>query len=58
MQTVQNPIDNTNHTLRTGVSYVFDNFDESYNQNQFLLKESIPGVLVNTPLNIWKNLIW
>lgn len=40
----QTIIDNTNHTLRTGVSYVFDNFDESYNQTQFLLKESIPGV--------------
>ncbi len=40
----QSIINNTNHTIRTGISYVFDNFDESYNQTSFLLKESIPGV--------------
>ncbi len=40
----QTIIGSTNHTIRTGMSYVYDNFNESWNQTPYILKENIPGV--------------
>jgi outer membrane receptor for ferrienterochelin and colicins len=35
---------NTNHNIRTGVNYVYGNYDESFNDTSFLLTEKVPGI--------------
>ncbi|MBC8486964.1 MAG: TonB-dependent receptor [Bacteroidetes bacterium] len=39
----QSYIGNTNHTFTTGLSYVYDNYDESLNDSLFSRKEIVPG---------------
>jgi hypothetical protein len=40
----QTIIGNTNHTVRTGVSYMFDQYNERYRDSTFRRLESVPGV--------------
>ncbi len=40
----QDKIQTTDHTIRAGVSYTFDNFVEKYKDSTYLLRESVPGV--------------
>ncbi|MDX9905713.1 MAG: TonB-dependent receptor [Bacteroidales bacterium] len=42
----QTYISNTAHTLTTGVSYVFDAFDETLNDSTFARTEHVPGAFV------------
>jgi outer membrane receptor for ferrienterochelin and colicin len=40
----QTYIDNTQHLVTTGVSYVYDGYHESLNDSLFIRKESTPGI--------------
>jgi hypothetical protein len=40
----QTILGNTNHTIRTGMSYLFDNYKEKFNATNYLRKESVPGI--------------
>ena len=37
---------NTNHTFKTGASYLYNDFDEVFDSINYLRKESVPGVFV------------
>jgi outer membrane receptor protein involved in Fe transport len=34
---------NTNHNYKTGVSFIYDNYDQTYNDSTFLKTEIVPG---------------
>ena len=40
----QDKIQTTDHTIRTGISYTFDDFVEKYQDSTYLLRESVPGI--------------
>lgn len=40
----QDKIQTTAHTIRTGISYTFDDFVETYQDSTYLLRESVPGI--------------
>jgi len=42
----QTYIQNTAHTITTGISYKFDGFDESLNDSAFYRNEHVPGVFI------------
>lgn len=37
-------IKNTNNTIKTGLSYLYNNFDETFQGIDYLREESVPGV--------------
>ncbi|HNI52955.1 MAG TPA: TonB-dependent receptor [Chitinophagales bacterium] len=37
-------IGNTNSTIKTGLNYLYDNFDESFDSISYLRNESVPGI--------------
>jgi len=39
-----NIINNTNHKYKLGASYLYDNYNETYNDSAFTRTESVPGV--------------
>lgn len=39
----QSYLGNTNHVFTTGISYLFDDFDENLNDSAFTRRESVPG---------------
>lgn len=40
----QSYIINTNHTIKTGASYLYNDFDENFDSINYLRKESVPGL--------------
>jgi outer membrane receptor for ferrienterochelin and colicins len=42
----QTIIGNTNHTIKTGVSYLMDNYDETFATQQLVRRESVPGAFL------------
>ncbi|QRR02076.1 TonB-dependent receptor [Dyadobacter sandarakinus] len=47
----QSIIGNTNHTFKTGLSYLLDNYDEQYAQSLRRRNESVPGAFVEYTYN-------
>ncbi len=49
---LQTYINNTAHTITTGVSYVFDHYDENLNDSAFARTEHVPGVFAEYTWNL------
>lgn len=47
----QSILGNTNHTYKTGVSYLLDNYDEKYINMNLKRRESVPGAFVEYTYN-------
>ena len=48
-------INNTNHKFRTGISFVYDRYNEDLAVNNYRRTEIVPGAFSNTPGPIQKN---
>ena len=47
----QSIIGSTNHSYKTGISYLFDNYNEKYKDTTMLRKESVPGAFFEYTYN-------
>lgn len=52
----QTIISNTNHKLSTGISYVYDNYDEMFNVTKLDRDESVPGAFAQYTYEIRENM--
>lgn len=50
-------VDNTNHKLTGGLSFRYDNFQESYNDSSFTRLEQVPGAFIEYTYNRLNRLI-
>ncbi|MEZ4922907.1 MAG: TonB-dependent receptor [Crocinitomicaceae bacterium] len=48
---------NTNHTIKTGASFILDHYNQSYNDSTFLKTEIVPGVFAEYVYNRLDKLI-
>jgi outer membrane receptor for ferrienterochelin and colicins len=53
----QSIISNTNHTYKTGVSYLLDQYNETYKDIQLQRKESVPGLFFEYTYNYLDHLV-
>jgi outer membrane receptor for ferrienterochelin and colicins len=50
-------IGNTNHSIKTGVSFILDDYDQTYNDSTFLRTEIVPGIFAEYVYNRLDKLI-